>query len=83
MAELLEGALVPPLGRVLESEQRLPLRVVLAPPQDTRAIPPAGLGSYPDEGRAPLARSQSWLLHGAGCLGIRHFLPSGSIVGGD
>ena len=47
---LLEGVPAPPLGRVLEGEQRLPLRVILAPPQDMRVIPPTGLGSYPHEG---------------------------------
>ena len=49
-AELLEGALVPPLIHVLEGEQRLPLRVIPAPPQDTWVIPLVGLRLYPHEG---------------------------------
>ena len=39
-----------PLGRVLKGEQRLPLRVVPAPPPDMQVIPPTGLGTDPDEG---------------------------------
>ena len=83
LVELLEGAPAPPLGRVLEGEQRLPIRVVPALPQDTRVIPPAGLGSYPHEGRASLARGRRWLLHNAARLSIDHLLRPGSIIGGD
>ena len=50
LAVLLEGVPAPALGRVFEGEQRLPLRVILAPPQYPRVVPPARLGSHPHEG---------------------------------
>ena len=80
---LLEGVPVPALSYVLESKQGLPLRVVLAPPQDTRVIPLARLGSHPHEGRASLAQGQNWLFHGTGLLSVNHPPRPGSIVGGD
>ena len=81
LAILLEGAPTPPLGRILEGEQRLPLRVIPALPQDTQVIPPAGLRLHLQESHASLAGGQSWLLHGACRLDICQPLFPRSAVG--